>query len=92
MDILFLECPKNAHFSECGSDCEPECGLNQNNCASNSGAKTCVAKCVCNTGYILYGSACISQDYCKLEEISSICTQQAEFKIAAILNDFVLIF
>ena len=86
MDILFLECPKNAHFSECGSDCEPECGLIKNNCLSNGGAKTCVPKCVCNAGYILYDGACISQDYCKLAELVSTCTQQAEFEISSILG------
>ena len=57
---LVPQCLVNSHFNKCGSACEPECGVAEKVCN-----KICVARCVCDTGYILSKGACIKKEHCE---------------------------
>ncbi|KAM9316560.1 IgGFc-binding protein-like [Gastrophryne carolinensis] len=56
-----LKCPPNSHYQHCGAACPATC---VNPGAPSTCTLPCTESCVCDPGYLLYGTKCVPDDKC----------------------------
>lgn len=64
MTLLFcpaMNCPRNSHYSDCASPCQPSCPFPEK---PQICTKNCVEGCVCNSGYVLSAGVCVPAKTC----------------------------
>ncbi|XP_072266261.1 IgGFc-binding protein-like [Pyxicephalus adspersus] len=55
------KCPPNSHYEHCGTACPATC---VNPGASSTCNLPCSESCICDAGYILYGTKCVPENMC----------------------------
>uniref|UniRef100_A0A3Q3BQL9 Fc gamma binding protein n=1 Tax=Haplochromis burtoni TaxID=8153 RepID=A0A3Q3BQL9_HAPBU len=56
-----MNCPRNSHYEDCASPCQPSCPLTGEKQVCSG---TCVETCVCDEGYVLSAGVCVPTKTC----------------------------
>ncbi|NXD88747.1 FCGBP protein, partial [Halcyon senegalensis] len=72
-------CPRHSHYELCAPPCPPTCPDPSNTPRCPSSSSPCAEGCVCDAGFVLGGSACVSPARCGCRHAGRYYPQGAEF-------------